>query len=320
MLTTANHLSYQQKINNGSFYTPPELVNYVWELVNPLRTRPKTLAEYGIKDNQKLIIIGNPPYNDTTSLKAEKIKENAQNILPIDPQIKSRDLGISFLRSYYQLKADYVCVLHPLSYLVKETNFNSLKEFKDNYCLLKSLETNPNFDKFHKLTLNKIKIVDEKDNPTGRYIYELSDLLVEILRKGFVNLNYLRKLLQEVQDEKKFIEDELEVYRTHPKEYKFNGYTFWKSTIGHPLLIYEGSGLILKIEIIIKEKQKAIGIQPMLYLCIPIKLVEEYPEIENQLAETKQTATYLITKNNFQFVIETIKIFSILEKAPKRHC
>ena len=57
----------------------------------------------------------------------------------IDPQIKSRDLGISFLRSYYQLKADYVCVLHPLSYLIKETNFNSLKEFKDNYRLLKSL-------------------------------------------------------------------------------------------------------------------------------------------------------------------------------------
>src|SRR6185436_4530170 len=61
------------------------------------------------------------------------------NNLVVDPQIKSRDLGISFLRSYYQLKADYVCVLHPLSYLIKETNFNSLKEFKDNYRLLKSL-------------------------------------------------------------------------------------------------------------------------------------------------------------------------------------
>ena len=69
---------------------------------------------------------------------------------------------------------------------------------------------------------------------------------------------------------------------------------------------------------IIKEKQKAIGIQPMLYLCIPIKLVEEYQEIENQLAETKQTATYLITKNNFQLVIETIKIFSILSRKHQR--
>ena len=168
MLTTANHLNYQQKINNGSFYTPPELVNHVWELINPFLTKNTvildtsagkgsffisrkekdllltaadndTLAvdylkenfpslrvihknaltnikrtEYGIKDNQKLIIIGNPPYNDITSLKARKLKESTQNNLVIDPQIKSRDLGISFLRSYYQLKADYVCVLHPL--------------------------------------------------------------------------------------------------------------------------------------------------------------------------------------------------------------
>jgi len=42
--------------------------------------------------------------------------------------------------------------------------------------------------------------------------------------------------------------------------------------------------------------------------------VEEYPAIENKLAEIKQKATYLITKNNFQFVIETTKIFSILSR------
>ena len=59
-------------------------------------------------------------------------------------------------------------------------------------------ETNSKFTELHQLTLNKIKIVDKEENPTGRYIYELSDLLVEILRKGFINLNYLRKLLKEV--------------------------------------------------------------------------------------------------------------------------
>ncbi|RIA80921.1 hypothetical protein C1645_837834 [Glomus cerebriforme] len=96
-------------------------------------------TDYGISEKQKLIIIGNPPYNDLTSLKGRKIKQNSRNNLTIDSQIKSRDLGISFLRSYYHLKADYVCILHPLSYLIKETNFNHLKEFKDNYRLLKSL-------------------------------------------------------------------------------------------------------------------------------------------------------------------------------------
>jgi hypothetical protein len=192
-IAEANHLTYQAKVNNGSFYTPPELVNYVWELITPFLSKNTAIldtsagkgsfflnkgnkslllisgdndklaidylkenfphllniqknalknikrSEYNIKENQKLIIIGNPPYNDLTSLKARKIKENSPKNLIIDPQIKSRDLGISFLRSYYHLKADYVCVLHPLSYLIKETNFNHLKEFKDNYRLLKSL-------------------------------------------------------------------------------------------------------------------------------------------------------------------------------------
>ena len=38
-LLVASHLNYQQKINNGSFYTPPELVNHIWELINPFLTK-----------------------------------------------------------------------------------------------------------------------------------------------------------------------------------------------------------------------------------------------------------------------------------------
>lgn len=54
----------------------------------------------------------------------------------MNEKLKSRDLGISFLKSYSFLNADYVCVLHPLAYLIKKTNFNQLKEFKDNYKLI----------------------------------------------------------------------------------------------------------------------------------------------------------------------------------------
>lgn len=240
MLTTANHLNYQQKINNGSFYTPPELVNYVWELIAPFRNKNTIILDtsagkgsffingggdnslliaadndklaidylkenfpqisiiqknaltnikrvnYGIQDNQKLIIIGNPPYNDITSLKARKIKENSPNNLVIDPQIKSRDLGISFLRSYYQLKADYVCVLHPLSYLIKETNFNSLKEFKDNYKLLKSL------------VIDSKKFSDAKGAsfPIAISLYQLD-------KKG-MNYEYIKNFSFQLENDKQF--------------------------------------------------------------------------------------------------------------------
>lgn len=89
--------------------------------------------KYNITDNEKLIIIGNPPYNDKTSIIRNNIK---QDLFQIDENLKHRDLGISFLRSYEILQPEFICVLHPLSYLIKKTNFNALKEFSKNYRLI----------------------------------------------------------------------------------------------------------------------------------------------------------------------------------------
>ena len=89
--------------------------------------------QFNINKNQHLVIIGNPPYNDTTSIIKNHLK---QHNLPIDNVIKSRDYGISFLLSYAKLNADIVCVLHPLSYLIKKSNFNLLKDFTNNYQLI----------------------------------------------------------------------------------------------------------------------------------------------------------------------------------------
>ena len=91
---------------------------------------------YGIKESDSLIIIGNPPYNDKTSLVSRSSKDS---VVEIDQDLKHRDLGISFLRSYVKLKPKYVCVVHPLSYLIKETNFKALKAFKDSYRLIDNL-------------------------------------------------------------------------------------------------------------------------------------------------------------------------------------
>ncbi|WP_064000353.1 hypothetical protein [Campylobacter iguaniorum] len=92
--------------------------------------------KFGILKEKKLVIIGNPPYNDKTSIIRNGVK---QSLFEVDKNLVFRDLGISFLRSYSILNADFVCVLHPLSYLIKKTNFNALGIFKDNYMLIDSL-------------------------------------------------------------------------------------------------------------------------------------------------------------------------------------
>ena len=92
--------------------------------------------KFGIPQQSDLIVVGNPPYNDKTSL----IRHNIKDVdFDIDEDIASRDLGISFLRSYNKLEADLICVLHPLSYLIKPTNFRLLKDFTANYRLIDGL-------------------------------------------------------------------------------------------------------------------------------------------------------------------------------------
>lgn len=91
-----------------------------------------------IKDDEKMIVIGNPPYNDTTSIIRNSIKDASAKD-NIDKDIRTRDLGMSFLLSYDKLRADYVCVLHPLSYLIKKANFSLLRKFAQNYKLIDGL-------------------------------------------------------------------------------------------------------------------------------------------------------------------------------------
>ena len=92
--------------------------------------------KFGIPQQSDLIVVGNPPYNDKTSL----IRHNIKDVdFDIDEDIACRDLGVSFLRSYNKLEADLICVLHPLSYLIKPTNFRLLKDFTANYRLIEGL-------------------------------------------------------------------------------------------------------------------------------------------------------------------------------------
>lgn len=118
--TSINFL--RQNFDNINFYYENSLQNILRE-------------KYSLTIDDELFIIGNPPYNDTTS----KYKKGEKGTLICDEDVKSRDFGISFLKAYNKLSAKYICVLHPLAYLIKKSNFNSLKEFKDNYKLLKGV-------------------------------------------------------------------------------------------------------------------------------------------------------------------------------------
>jgi len=92
--------------------------------------------KFGISPGAKLVIVGNPPYNDVTSQINQHIKKGD---LDIDWDIRTRDLGLSSLLAYNKISAEYAAVLHPLSYLIKRANFSAGSRFFSNYRLLKHI-------------------------------------------------------------------------------------------------------------------------------------------------------------------------------------
>lgn len=92
---------------------------------------------YNISDTETLAIVGNPPYNDKTSHVKNGIKTATQ--YEVDSELQARDIGLSSLLAYAKLRPDYVAILHPLSYLIKKTNFNVLNPFMSKYKLVDTL-------------------------------------------------------------------------------------------------------------------------------------------------------------------------------------
>ena len=184
----ADHLSTHKRVQLGGYYTPRNLVDRVYDFIEPYRSSTENdviifdsaggcgaflvnigendyriadydfeafqllkkdfnsnkvfhtnslvdvrRGKYRISSDAFLIMIGNPPYNDTTS----EFRNGEKGKNECDEDLFDRDLGVSFLKSYNKLNADVVCILHPLSYLIKETNFKRLRNFKDNYKLVK---------------------------------------------------------------------------------------------------------------------------------------------------------------------------------------
>lgn len=90
-------------------------------------------SKFHLGADEQVVIVGNPPYNDVTSQINRRIKNSE---VTMDADIKTRDLGMSSLLAYDKLKADYVAVLHPLSYLIKKANFKATGRFFGNYEML----------------------------------------------------------------------------------------------------------------------------------------------------------------------------------------
>ncbi len=170
--------------------------------------------KYNINESHHLVIIGNPPYNDVTS-KNKKIGKNAKRKTEIiaDADIYSNDLGMCFLKAFDKLKADVICILHPLAYLIKKTNFKKLGDFTSNYILKKGV------------IFSSHEFSDTQQTPFP--------ILAALYVRGNMDYSYILNFQFDIlNDERKFVLGHIETIDGYVRKYPPNKSEEKKSDIG----------------------------------------------------------------------------------------
>ena len=200
----------------------------------------------------------------------------------------------------------------PVSTKVEPFSQNCYVEWQIGYDVIKT-----DTEKKKKTTLKDFSFIGA--NGKEKTLYELSEYIKYFFDWGIIskkNLTNIKEYLLNLT-EKNYLDTnpELSIKRTHPIYKEINSFNFMWTKVEYPLLVYKFGNFEIVAEIKITEKQYAIGTQPMLYLCFPITELENSQNLLGRTAKTKETANFVINKNNINVFLEMLKLFGTLSKS-----
>ena len=129
-------------------------------------------------------------------------------------------------------------------------------------------------------------------NGKNKALYQLSEYLFYFVKWEIISIdeiNYILSFLENI-NKNNFLDSNFQILRSHPIQRNILGIDFYCSEVRYPLLIHKFDNFDILVEIIIREKQRAIGSQPMLYVCFPITQLVPFKNksaLLGRVAETK---------------------------------
>ena len=159
-------------------------------------------------------------------------------------------------------------------------------------------------------------------NGKKKVLYEFSEYLYYLYSWNMITSSELNGTLEFLSnlEEGDLLSNnpDCQITRTHPIEKQINNTTFFGMTLKYPQLVYKFGIYEIIAEITIREKQKAVGIQPMLYLCFPITKLQTSEPLIGRIAQLKETGQFVIDESNYRIVIEMVKIFGMLSPSHQK--
>lgn len=154
----------------------------------------------------------------------------------------------------------------------------------------------------------------------NKYCYELGEIVYYALELGLINEGEVRTTYEAIKavSEKGTFEETASIARTNPKMDVINGLEFYAMQVSYPLFVHRFGEYEILAEIMIREQQRAVGTQAMLYVCIPIASLKFRRQPIGRPLDAKECAEWHIGRNEALLALELFRVFGML--SPKhRH-
>lgn len=198
----------------------------------------------------------------------------------------------------------------PISTRQSKIPINAYMEWQIGYDLLANAENQK------RTALAELEFINYKDE--HKYPYELAEILKYSADLKLITVADVRKVIKEVEafspNELIDVHPDAKICRTNPVVKELNGVEFYAMEVRYPLFVHRYKDYDILTEIIVREKQRAVGYQPMLYVCLPMcRLVDsDGRSLIGRCAKAKEMVRWKIGKIEAELALELFKIFGML--------
>lgn len=165
-----------------------------------------------------------------------------------------------------------------------------------------------------KTSLSSMQFVNYKQEK--KFAYELSEILYYSVQNGLLEIVKVEEVYNHIKAiaENQTFEclESMNINRSHPQEVNVNGLPFYKMVVSYPMLVHKFGEYDIYAEVVIKEKQRAVGTQAMLYVCLPLTSLNFSRPVFGRPLDAHETAEWIIGEKEAELALELFRVFGML--------
>lgn len=151
--------------------------------------------------------------------------------------------------------------------------------------------------------------------------YELSEIIYKMIEVGIMTEDELENLRKSTESSNQFLDNVYKIKSNIKGKLQFQNIEFTEETVTLPTFAYQEKQGDPVIEISIQKQQYATGVQPMVYLSIPLLCLDNgnfcIGKTFGELTEDMKEGKFTICESNKNYFVNLFKIFSFCTERHK---